>query len=202
MEQLPDVKAIGAAIVVVRGQRVMLDADLARLYGVETRRLNQQVRRNPERFPSDFMFELSLSEWQGMRLQNASSLRCSNTRNVAPLAFTEHGCLMLANVLRSGRAVEVSVLIVRAFVQMRAAAVTNAVLAARVGALTQELGRHGEKLVTHDEAILRILDEIRRLTEFPDEPRRGIGFTAAWPDERGASEDAGLQATPPDTHPA
>lgn len=121
MEALPEVESITDRIATLRGQRVMLDVDLAALYGVETRRLNQQVRRNLERFPADFMFELLPDEWKGMRLQIASSLHRTKTRNVAPLAFTEHGCLMLANVLRSGRAVEVSVLIVRAFVRMRSA---------------------------------------------------------------------------------
>jgi ORF6N domain len=150
VEQLPVVESISDRIIPLRGQRVMLDADLARLYGVETKRLNQQARRNLSRFPEDFMFELSLDEWQGMRLQNATTLHRSNKRNVAPLAFTEHGCLMLANVLRSGRAVEVSVLIVRAFVRMRS-------------------------------ALNKLLDEIRRLTQFPETPRRGIGFMAKWP---------------------
>jgi hypothetical protein len=103
MHSAPEVESITDRIVTLRGQRVMLDLDLASLYGVETRRLNQQVRRNLERFPTDFMFELSPDEWKGMRLQIASSLHRTKTRNVAPLAFTEHGCLMLANVLRSGR---------------------------------------------------------------------------------------------------
>ena len=96
MDSPTAVEAIADCIILLRGQRVMLDFDLARLYGVETKRLNQQVRRNLVRFPPDFMFDLSADEWQRVRLQNESSLHRSNRRNVAPLAFTEHGCLMLA----------------------------------------------------------------------------------------------------------
>jgi len=181
MEEMGEVEAIADRIVVIRGQRVMLDVDLAELYGVPTKRLNQQVRRNPSRFPSDFMFALTMDEWQGMRLQNATSLQRSKKRNVAPLAFTEHGCLMLANVLQSGSAVEVSVLIVRAFVRMRSALAANAELASRVDELAREVKRQGGKVATHDAAILKILAEIRRLTQFPENPRRKIGFTAEWP---------------------
>lgn len=91
---------------------------------------------------------------------------------------------MAANVLRSGRAVDVSVLIVRAFVRMRSALAASAELGARMEELAREVERHGGKLATHDAAILRILDEIRRLTQFPEAPRRGIGFTAEWPEEK------------------
>jgi hypothetical protein len=115
MDQQPEVESIAGRILLLRGQRVMLDADLAELYDVSTSRLNQQVRRNLSRFPADFMFEVTRLEWEGTLLQNASTLQRSRRWDWAPLAFTEHGCLMLANVLRSGRAVEVSVLIVRAF---------------------------------------------------------------------------------------
>jgi hypothetical protein len=198
MDELPEPEAIADRIIVVRAQRVMLDADLAVLYGVPTKRLNQQVRRNPGRFPADFAFQLRAAEWTSMnRLQIASGLRRTNRANQSqfatgsqkhrgpaalPLAFTEHGCLMLANVLRSGRAVEVSVLIVRAFVRMRSAVAASTELAARTEELAREVERHGGKLATHDAAILKILAEIRRLTQFPESPRRGIGFTAEWPE--------------------
>lgn len=98
------------------------------------------------------------------------------------MAFTEHGCLMLANVLRSRRAVDVSVLIVRAFVRMRAGVAANAELASRVDELAREVERQSGKLSTHDAAILKLLAEIRRLTQFPEPARRGIGFTANWPE--------------------
>jgi len=201
MDDLPELEVITARIVELRGQRVMLDADLARLYDVKTERLNEQVRRNEARFPADFVFRLCADEWRAMWPQNATTLQRTrgsepNLPQFAggsqkhrdpsrpPLAFTEHGCLMLASVLRSGRAVEVSVLIVRAFVRMRSALAANSDLAARVEKLATEVERHGGKLTTHDAALLKILAEIRRLTQFPELPRRGIGFTAEWPEEK------------------
>jgi hypothetical protein len=105
MDALPEVESISDRIIVLRGQRVMLDAELAALYGVSTTRLNQQVRRNRARFPADFMLEVTRDEWRGTLLQNATTLQRSRRLDRVPLAFTEHGCLMLANVLRSGRAV-------------------------------------------------------------------------------------------------
>ncbi len=162
----------------------MLDADLARLYGVQTERLNQKVQRNQGRFPPDFAFRLNQEEWTGMYLQFAGTLHRNRRSDRLPLAFNEHGCLMLANVLRSGRAVEVSVLIVRAFVRMRSALAGNTELALRVDELAREVQRQGGKLVSHDAAILKLLAEIRRLTQFPESPGRGIGFTARWPDKK------------------
>lgn len=183
MGEPPDVNAIAGAIHVIRGQRVMLDADLARLYGVSTRRLNEQVKRNVDRFPGDFMFRLDPAEAAALTWsQIATTLQRNRRIDQPPLAFTEYGCLMLANVLRSGRAVDVSVLIVRAFVRMRSALAVNAELAATVDNLTRQVERHGGELAAHEEAILKLLAEIRRLTQFPEEPRRGIGFTATWPD--------------------
>ena len=182
VEQLPAVEAIEDAILVVRGQRVMLDADLARLYAVSTSRLNEQVRRNQARFPNDFMFRLTASEW---RSPNLSQIATGSQRHRDPArlpkVFTEYGCLMLANVLRSPRAIDASVLIVRAFVRLRAGLADNAELASRVDALTHEVERQRGKLTTHDAAILKLLAEIRRLTQFPEPVRRGIGFTADWP---------------------
>jgi hypothetical protein len=200
MTRMSDVEAIEGAIHVIRSQRVMLDADLARLYGVKTERLNEQVRRNGSRFPPDFMFQLTAAEWSGVnQSQIATGLqrKMGNAPNLPqiaggsqkhrdparlPLAFTEHGCLMAANILRSGRAVEVSVLIVRAFVRLRSALAANAELAATVDKLTRQVEHHGGKLAAHEEAILKVLAEIRRLTQFPEAPRRGIGFTAPWPE--------------------
>ena len=186
MEQVPDIATISDGIIVLRGQRVMLDVRLAMLYGVETERLNQQVRRNLGRFPADFMFEITADEWQRTFLQIAGTLQRSRRKDRLPLAFTEHGCLMLANVLRSRRAVDVCVLIIRAFVRMRAGVVANAELASRVDELAREVHRQGGKLVAHDAAILKLLSEIRRLTQFPELARREIGFTAKWPENNGS----------------
>jgi len=184
--QLPT-PGIQATIQVIRGERVMLDADLARLYGVKTERLNEQVRRNPERFPSQFMFRLTVAEWQRTYPQNAGTLQRSRRADRLPLAFTEHGCLMLSNVLKSPRAVEVSVLIIQAFVRLRAAVTANEELARRVDdlaqVLDQRIGRHDRTLKQHEAAILKILAEIRRLTRFPEPAGREIGFTASWRDE-------------------
>ncbi|MFT3907203.1 MAG: ORF6N domain-containing protein [Steroidobacteraceae bacterium] len=172
-------KTIPSRIQTIRGLRVMLDADLAQLYGVKTERLNQQVRRNADRFPADFMFRLTAEERRSaMCLQIASTLRRTRRSDYAPLAFTEHGCLMLANVLRSPRAVQVSVLIVRAFVQLRSAIAANQQLAARIDALSATVTSQGRRLATHEKAILKLLADIRRLTAFPETPSRPIGFTA------------------------
>jgi ORF6N domain-containing protein len=169
-----------AKIRVIRGQRVMLDADLARLYGVTTRRLNEQVRRNSARFPGDFVFRIEPREWAEMLSQNATTWHRRRRLDRLPLAFTEYGCLMLSNVLRSQRAIKVSVLIVRAFVTLRGAISANTELATRIDELSAELARHRSKLSAHDATILKLLADIRRLTGFPEQPRREIGYTADW----------------------
>lgn len=181
MAQLPAVEMIEGAIHIIRGQRVMVDADLARLYGVSTSRLNEQVRRNLARFPADFMFRMTRAEWDAPNLsQFATGSQRHRDPSRLPTVFTEHGCLMLSNLLRSARAVKVSVLIVRAFVRMRSALAANAELAARVDELSGMVGRHGGKLAAHDAAIQQLLAEIRRLTRFPEPAQREIGFTANW----------------------
>jgi phage regulator Rha-like protein len=179
-KHLPTVETVADRITLVRGQRVMLDVELARLFGVQTERLNQQVQRNLQRFPEDFMFRLTQEEWEGTYLQIAGTLQRSRRTDRLPLAFTEHGCLMLSNVLRSPRAVEVSVLVVRAFVRMRGVLAANTELAARVDELGRELEKQGGKLDTHDLAIRELLAKIRLLTEFPEPTRRKIGFTEKW----------------------
>lgn len=153
---LPDaVQDISSRILTIRGVRVILDGDLAELYGVSTSRLNQQVHRNASRFPDDFAFQLSEAEWcDATMLQIATTLRRSRRRDLLPLAFSEHGCLMVANVLRSPRAVEVSVLIVRAFVRLRGAIVANQELARRVDEITIAVGKQGVRMDTHQRAIL------------------------------------------------
>ncbi len=158
----------------------MLDVDLAALYGVETKRLNEQVRRNRARFPPDFMFRLTPPEWRGIWSQIATTSSTRRRSDATPYAFTEHGCLMLSNVLRSPRAVKVSVLIVRAFVRVRSALAMNAELASRVDELAREVDRQGGRLDTHHAAIRQLLAEIRRMTKFPEPNHRGIGFTARW----------------------
>jgi len=158
-------------ILLVRGHKVLLDADLAALYGVATRVLNQAVKRNPDRFPNDFMFRLSAKELRAWRSQIVISnpgARMGLRR--APYAFTEHGALMAATVLNSPRAVQTSVYVVRAFVRLRQLLATHKELARR-------LAEHEKKLASHDQAISGLMNTIRSLLA-PPEPsgRRPIGF--------------------------
>lgn len=155
----------------------MLDSDLATLYGVETRRLNEQVRRNAERFPADFVFQVTPAEFANLKSQFATS--SWGGRRKPPYAFTEHGALMSAMVLNSPRATEVSVYVVRAFVQLRDMLVAHKELARRLDELEAGIER---KLATRDQAIAGILDAIRGLMTPPEPRRRPIGFVN--PDEK------------------
>ena len=160
-----------ARILEIRGRRVILDSDLAELYGVPTRRLNQQVRRNPTRFPSDFAFQLSTAEWENLMSQFVTS--SWGGRRKLPYAFTEHGALMAASVLNSERAIEVSIHVVRTFVAMRENLASTGELARRLGDLETRLEKRLDK---HDEAIAEILRAIRALMTPPEPKRRPIGF--------------------------
>lgn len=166
------IEAIASRIVTLRGERVLLDADLATLYGVETRRLNEQVRRNRRRFPPDFIFRLTRGELENLMSQNATS-RWGGRRK-RPYAFTEHGAIQAATILSTRRAVEVSVYVVRAFVQLRGVLTANRELAGRLDQLEARIER---KLDTHDRVIAEILDAIRQLMSPPEPPpKRRIGF--------------------------
>jgi phage regulator Rha-like protein len=156
-------------ILTLRGQRVILDADLAALYGVSTKRLNEQVKRNADRFPSEFAFQLATKELTILRSQIATS-RLHGGRRYLPYVFTEHGVLMAANVLNSPRAVAVSVALVKAFVRLREVLATNQVVAKRLAEVEKTL-------VTHDAALRDIYQRIRPLLlPPPDPPRKKIGF--------------------------
>jgi len=163
------VEYIAQSILICRGHKVLLDAELAALYGVSTARLNQQVRRNLQRFPDDFMFQLSTTEHAALMLQNATSKPGRGGRRKLPLVFTEHGAIMATTVLNSPRAVEMSVYVVRAFVKLREALGSNK-------ELTRKLERFERKLQSHDDAIVGILKTLRRLTNPPE--RHGMGFAA------------------------
>ena len=128
---------IAATILLVRGQRVLLDSDLAELYGVTTRRLNEQVRRNPQRFPSDFLISLSDQDLAILKSHNATS--SWGGRRKRPLAFTEHGAIMAATILDSPRAVQMSVYVVRAFARLRQAVASHSQLARELEALKQSV---------------------------------------------------------------
>lgn len=169
------VDTVASRIVTLRGQRVIVDADLAALYGVETKRLNEQVRRNLERFPADFMFTLEQDEWEALRSQFATlKTGRGQHRKYLPYAFTEHGAIMAATVLNSPRAVEVSIYVVRAFVQLRELLTGHKELAKRLDELETRIER---KLTSQDQAIAGILDAIRQLMAPPPAPKkRPIGF--------------------------
>ena len=162
---------ISAKTLQVRGRKVILDSDLAVLYGVETRVLLQAVRRNAERYPPDFLFTLSNHEVAVLRSQSViSSASAHGGRRNARLAFTEHGAIMAAAVLNSPLAIQMSVYVVRAFVQFRDALAAGGEIAKRLDQLERKVG-------THDRAILEILGALRALTKPAEVPkRRRIGF--------------------------
>jgi hypothetical protein len=159
-----------AAIHLIRGQRVMLDSDLAAIYGVSTRQLNQQLKRNRNRFPEDFAFQLGHEEFRALMSQIVTSNKARGGRRKLPWAFTEHGAIMLASVLNSDIAVQASIRVVRAFVGLREMVAANAQLAARLKELEHRLD-------SHDEAIADLFATLKRLLEPPEpQTRREIGF--------------------------
>ena len=186
MEQL---QVIQSKIYEIRGQKVMLDFDLAEMYQVETRVLNQAVKRNIERFPKDFMFQLTLEEWDSISSQFVMTSRMKRPKSAMPLAFTEHGVVMLSSVLRSDIAIQTSVLVVRVFVAMRQL-ITAAPQIDRVGQLEQqmkELKDYIEEVfadyndINDDtrmqlELINQTLAELQAKKKLEEKPRRRIGF--------------------------
>lgn len=162
-------KRVGSKILILRNQKVILDSDLAELYGVPVKRLNEQLKRNPQRFPRDFLFTLTREEYKHLRSQNATSSSAHGGRRYLPHAFTEHGAIMAATVLNSKRAIEMSVFVVRAFVQMRQSLVVNQHVVSKLSELEARLD-------SHDAEIQDLVDAIRELlTPLPANNRR-IGF--------------------------
>ena len=155
-------------IYLIKGQRVMLDKDLAELYEVSTKRLNEQVRRNISRFPADFMFQLTKDESSSLRSQFVT-LKRGGHRKYLPYVFTEQGVAMLSSVINSERAIQVNIAIMRAFVKLRQILSTNKELAGKL----KELEHKVEK---HDTEIHAIFEAIRQLMAPPDKPKRRIGF--------------------------
>ena len=177
----PAVESISLSIAALRGQRVILDADLAALYGVETKRFNEQVKRNSARFPADFMFQLTVEEFDSLRSQIATlKTGRGQHRKYLPYVFTEHGAIMAAMVLNSPRAVEVSVYVVRAFVRLREAAVLHKDLAERLSSLeekTEALAMSHDTFSRNTRNQLRqVFDALRELTIPPEPTKRPIGF--------------------------
>jgi hypothetical protein len=162
------VEGIPSVIHFIRGQRVMLDSDLAQIYGVTTKRLKEQFKRNRDRFPADFAFQLTNQEFMSMRSQIATASK----RNIqhSPYVFTEHGAIMLASILNSPVAIEASVRVVRAFVYLREQIAGNRQLAAKFAELEKHLGEHDEAITTLFEAIRQMLEPASKAA------RREIGF--------------------------
>jgi hypothetical protein len=179
---------IEGIIQVVRGQRVMLDSDLAELYGVPTKRLNEQVARNSDRFPSDFSFQLTLQEVRNLKSQIATSSLDHGGRRKLPMVFTEHGVAMLSSVLRSPTAVKVNIEIMRAFVRLRR-------LLATPGELVAQINQLAETVKLHDHQITAITDVLRRMMEPPPDtgPKRRIGFVQTEPEPEPAPVKKGTR---------
>jgi hypothetical protein len=163
------IAALETRIHLIRGQRVMLDSDLATIYGVATMALNQALKRNLGRFPSDFAFQLTREEFTHLISQIVISKKGRGGRRKMPWVLTEHGAIMLASILKSQRAMEMSVFVVRAFVRMREMLSNNRQLAAKLEELEQRVG-------AHDEVIADLVAAIRQLLNPPEDPRREIGF--------------------------
>ena len=162
-------KRVSSKILVLRNQKIILDADLAELYGVPVRQLNQQVKRNSDRFPAEFLFTVTAAEYRNLRSQNVISSSTHGGRRYLPKAFTEHGAIMAATVLNSKRAIEMSIFVVRAFVQMRQALVVNQHVASKLAELEARLDGH-------DDQIKELVDAIRELLEPLPANNRRIGF--------------------------
>jgi ORF6N domain len=186
---------IQSRILALREQRVMLDADLAQLYGVETRVLVQAVKRNLARFPEDFMFQLSADEFVNLRSQSVISSAGHGGRRTAPYAFTEQGVAMLSTVLGSTRAIAVNIEIMRTFVRVRQLATTHGDLAKRLAELedkTEALAMNHDTFSHNTRAQLKkVFDALRELMTPPDPPKRPIGFIN--PEDKGSKKTSGAR---------
>jgi len=174
---LVPVERIERAILSIRGEKLMLDSDLAQLYGVPTKVLNQAVKRNLNRFPPDFMFQLTKTE-KAEVVTNCDHLIHLKFSSNLPYAFTEHGALMLANVLNSERAAQTSVMVVRAFVRLRQMLASNAELARKLDAMEKK----------YDAQFKFVFDAIRQLMSPPEPKRREIGFHVKYDDDKPKSK--------------
>ena len=162
-------KRVGSKILILRNQKVILDSDLAELYDVPVRQLNQQVKRNSDRFPADFLFPVTAAEYENLRSQNVISSSKHGGRRYLPHAFTEHGAIMAATVLNSKRAIEMSIFVVRAFVQMRQTMAVNQHVVSKLAELEARLD-------SHDAEIQDLVEAIRELIAPLPANHRRIGF--------------------------
>ena len=166
MKTLVPIELITSKIYLIRGIKVMLDRNLAELYGVETKRLKEQVRRNIERFPEDFMFVLTKQELKNLRSQFATS-SWGGARYI-PMAFTEQGVVMISSILKSKRAIEVNIAIIRAFVKLREMMATHKDLKRKIESMEKK----------YDEQFQIVFEAIKQLIETDEKPKKRIGFTA------------------------
>jgi phage regulator Rha-like protein len=171
------VEMIERRIYLIRGKKVMLDSDLAELYEVETKALNRAVRRNLDRFPEDFMFQLTKEETESLRFQIGTSKEGRGGRRYLPYVFTEQGVAMLSSVLNSERAVQVNIVIMRTFVKLREMLQSNDELNRKLTAIER-------KLVVHDAQFKIVFDELRKMIAAPEKPRRQIGFRTSEPGKK------------------
>lgn len=176
---LPD-EAVVNKIYLVRGKKIMLDSDLAELYNVETRVLKQAVKRNIERFPEDFMFELSRTEWESLRsqiviLEKEGDKRGKHTKYL-PFVFTEQGVAMLSSVLSSKQAIAVNIQVIRIFTKMREMLVSNNDIVAKVKRMEKEMRSQGASLEKHDKEIEQIFIYLKELLGPPIAPRKKVGY--------------------------
>ncbi len=174
--QIISPERIESRIFVLRGHRVMLDRDLAELYGVALKRLNEQVKRNRERFPDDFMFQLTLEEGKAVVISRSQIATLKRGQNIKyrPYVYTEHGAIMLANVLRSPVALRASIQVVRAFVHLRRMLVSHDDLARKIDAIERRVGKHDTEL----QEVFRILRQLLEPPPLP--PKRPLGFLPQW----------------------
>lgn len=160
-------EVIASKIYLVRDKKVMLDSDLAELYQVETKRLNEQVKRNLSRFPEDFMFQLSTDEWNNLKSQNATS--SWGGRRTNPFVFTEHGVLMLSSVLNSERAIEVNIKIMRVYNEIKEMLLTHKDLLLKMEAMEKRVSRQDDK-------ILQIFNYLKQFIQDQTKPRKEVGY--------------------------
>ncbi len=166
-------------IYLVRGKKIMLDSDLAVMYGVETKNLKRQVKRNLARFPADFMFELSLEELYNLRCQNVTSSSDWGGTRYAPMAFTEQGVAMLSSVLNSETAIEVNIHIIRIFTRIREALLSNKEILEKLERIEQRLLKQEVKNNRQDHEIDQVFKALKQLVQAPEPDRKQVGYKAA-----------------------
>lgn len=184
LKTLAAVKPVEALIRIIRDRKVMLDSDLAVLYEVSTKRLNEAVKRNLNRFPASFMFRLTAEEATVLRSQIATSNEGRGGRRYLPYAFTEHGVVMLSSILNSDRAIEMSILVVNAFVRMRELIASNKDIASRIEKREQGHSRTASVIEIPVEDIDRLASDVTEMKAMPPIKKRKIGFRISADDER------------------